>query len=152
MLYLILKWVHVLAAIVAIGSNVTYGIWLARAARRPEALPFTLGGIQLIDNRLANPAYILLLLSGLSMVYVGNLSLSIPWLLTSLILYVVLSLVGLLLFTPTLRKQIRLLESQGPSSPEYQAAANRGTIIGIVIAVLAVTIVFLMVTKPPLWA
>ena len=53
MLYLLLKWLHVLAAIVAVGSNVTYGIWVARASRNPKALPFTLRGIQLIDDRVA---------------------------------------------------------------------------------------------------
>jgi hypothetical protein len=57
MLYLLLKWLHVLAAIVAIGANVTYGIWIARASRNPDVLPFTLRGIKLIDDRIANPAY-----------------------------------------------------------------------------------------------
>jgi type II secretory pathway component PulM len=38
MLYLLLKWLHVLAAIVAFGADVTYGIWIARASRKPEAL------------------------------------------------------------------------------------------------------------------
>ena len=32
MSYLLLKWLHVFSAIVAVGANVTYGIWLARAA------------------------------------------------------------------------------------------------------------------------
>jgi uncharacterized membrane protein len=45
MAFLLLKWLHVLFAIVAVGSNVTYGIWLGRAARNPDALPFTLRGI-----------------------------------------------------------------------------------------------------------
>src|SRR3989304_370722 len=63
--YLLLKWLHVLAAIVAVGSNVTYGIWIARASRSPEALPFTLRGIKLIDDRVANPAYGLLLATAL---------------------------------------------------------------------------------------
>ncbi len=42
MLYLIIKWLHVLLAIVAVGTNITYGVWLARAERSPEVLPFTL--------------------------------------------------------------------------------------------------------------
>jgi hypothetical protein len=47
MLYLLLKWLHVLAAIVAVGANVTYGIWIAGPSRHPEALSFTLRGIKL---------------------------------------------------------------------------------------------------------
>ena len=69
MLFPILKWLHILAAITAVGSNHTYGIWLTRAARNPEALPFTLRGIKLIDDRLANPAYGLLIITGLTMVF-----------------------------------------------------------------------------------
>lgn len=152
MLYLLLKWLHVLAAIVAVGSNVTYGIWIVRASRTPEALSFTLPGIKLIDDRLANPAYGLLLVTGLLMVFIGNLPLTTPWLLTALILYVILVLVGLGGYTPTLRRQIRILESQGFNSPTYQALARRGAVLGVVLAILAIVIVFLMVVKPGLWA
>jgi uncharacterized membrane protein len=33
MLYLLIKWLHVMAAITALGSNMAYGFWLARASR-----------------------------------------------------------------------------------------------------------------------
>ena len=152
MLFSILKWLHVLGAIVAVGANATYGIWLARASRSTEFLPFTLRTIRLIDNWLANPAYGLQLITGLLMAFVLPLPLTTPWLLVSLILYAVLVLVGLGGYTPTLRRQIQLLESEGFQSSNYQALARRGTILGIVLAVLAIAIVFLMVVKPGLWA
>jgi uncharacterized membrane protein len=152
MLFLILKWLHILFAIIAIGANVTYGIWIARAARSAEILPFTLQTIKLIDDRLANPAYGLLLITGLSMVFVLPLPLTTPWLLTALILYLILVLVGLGGYTPTLRRQIQLLTSRSFQSPDYQVLARRGTILGIVLGVLAIAIVFLMVVKPGLWA
>ena len=151
MLYLLLKWLHVLAAIVAVGANITYGIWLARASRQPDALPFTLRGIKLIDDRLANPAYGLLLVTGLAMMFTGRLSLTTPWLLTALVLFVLVVLVGLLGFTPTLTRQIRLLDSEGIDSPGYQAAARRGIMIGVILAVLVTVIIYLMVVKPGLW-
>jgi uncharacterized membrane protein len=152
MIYLLLKWLHVLSAIVAVGANVTYGIWIGRASRNPEVLPFTLRGIKLIDDRIANPAYGLLLVTGLLMVFAGRLQLTAPWLLTALVLYVFVVALGLLGYTPTLRRQIRILESQGFHSPDYQAQARRGTILGIVVAILVIVIVFLMVVKPALWA
>jgi uncharacterized membrane protein len=152
MLYSYLKWLHVLSAIVAVGANATYGIWLSRASRETENLPFTLKSIKLLDDRVANPAYGLLLITGLGMAFTAPLSLTTPWLLTSLVLYGVLVLVGLLGYTPVLRRQIRLLESEGFQSPAYQAQSRRGTIIGILLAVLAIGIVFLMVVKPALWA
>ena len=152
MVYPVLKWIHILMAIIAIGSNATYGIWIARASRKPEALPFTLRGIKLIDDRFANPAYGMLLITGLLMVYQARPMLTAPWLLTALVLYGSLVLLGLLGYTPTLKRQIQLLESQGSASPEYQAIARRGMVLGILTAVLAVAIVFLMVVKPSLWA
>ena len=153
MIYPILKWLHILAAITAVGANITYGMWINRAARRPELLPFTLGGIKQIDDRVANPAYGLLLITGLLMVFTARMPLlRTPWLLTALALYGLLLLVGLLGYTPALKRQMQLLESLGPDSSEYQAAAGRGTLLGILSIVLAIAIVFLMVVKPALWA
>jgi uncharacterized membrane protein len=148
MLYLILKWLHVLLAIAAIGANLTYGIWLARAARQPAVLPFVLRGVKLLDDRVANPAYGLLLVTGLAMVYVGGWSLATPWIAGALVVYVLVVLLGLIGYTPTLRQQIQLAEQGRQGSAEYAALARRGTILGIVLAVLVVAIVFLMVVKP----
>jgi uncharacterized membrane protein len=151
MLYLLLKWLHVLAAIVALGANLTYGIWMARASRHPEALSFTLRSIKLIDDRVANPAYGFLLVTGLLMVFVVPLPLTTPWLLTGLVLYILVVLVGLLGYTPTLRRQIQFLESEGFQSPTYQAVARRGTMLGAILVFLVIVIVYLMVVKPGLW-
>jgi uncharacterized membrane protein len=152
MLYLLFKWVHVLAAVVAFGANITYGIWITRASRDPHALPFTLRSIKLIDDRLANPAYAFLLITGLLMVFSGKLRLTAPWLLTSLVLYVFVTALGLLGYTPTLRRQISVLDSEGFESPNYRRVARRGTIMGAVLGALVTIIVFLMVVKPALWA
>jgi hypothetical protein len=52
------KFVHVLLAIVAVGFNASYGIWLARAAKAPQATQsHVLRTIKFIDDRFANPAY-----------------------------------------------------------------------------------------------
>lgn len=148
MLYLILKWLHVLLAIAAIGANITYGVWISRASRKPEVLPFTLRGVKILDDRIANPAYGLLLVTGVALVFVGGWSFTTPWILISLALYVVAVLLGLFGYTPTLRRQIQLAESGSLNSPEYAAVAQRGTILGIILAVVVVAIVFLMVVKP----
>lgn len=82
--YTTLKFLHVLLAIVAVGFNASYGIWLSAAARNPEHEGFALRQIKVLDDRFANPAYALLLVTGLSMVWVGNLDLATsgsprPW-------------------------------------------------------------------------
>jgi uncharacterized membrane protein len=85
------------------------------------------------------------------MVWVGDLRLTIPWILVALILYVLTAVVGIVAYSPALRRQIALAENPGPSSAEYRQAASRGTQLGILTAVLVLAIVFLMVVKPPLW-
>jgi len=148
--YEVLKFFHVLLAIVAVGFNASYAIWLARAAREPEHEGFALRGVKLLDDRFANPAYALLLVTGLLMVWVGHLELAEFWLLTALVLYAVAVGLGLFVYTPTLRAQIAALETSGAGSTEFQTLAKRGTTVGIVLAVDVIAIVFLMVTKPTL--
>lgn len=149
--YSIVKFVHVLLAITAVGSNITYGVWLARAARERQHLEHVLRGVKILDDRLANPAYALLFVTGAAMVYAGDVRWTMPWLLTSVALYAGVLVLGLLGYTPLLRRQIASLRAGGPDSPLYQAAARQARVAGIALAVLVVTIVFLMVTKPALW-
>lgn len=143
-----IKFLHVLLAIVAVGFNASYGVWLARAAREPEHELHVLRGIKVLDDRFANPAYGLLLLTGIWMVAISFWQLTTFWILGGLILWAVVVLVGVGLYTPTLRRQIRVLEAEGPQSEEYRWLSRRGTILGIVLAILVVLIVALMVLKP----
>ncbi len=151
-LYAILKFVHILSAITAFGANLTYALWLTRVANKPEALSFTLRTIKIMDSWIANPAYVLLLPTGLGMAYVANWSLSTPWILTALVLYAVLTTVGLAIYTPTLRKQIQLAETVGPQAAEYRRVSRRSIMFGLLLNVIVLVIIFLMVTKPALWA
>lgn len=149
-LYLILKFVHVLLAIIAIGFNASYPIWLARAKHDPEHALWALRGIKVLDDRFANPAYVLLLLLGLAMTFSAGIPFSTFWISAALVLYVVLVVGGVAVYSPTLKRQIAVLEATGPTSPEYTRLAQRGSLAGILLAVDVVIIVFLMVVKPTL--
>jgi uncharacterized membrane protein len=145
------KFVHVLLAIIAVGFNASYGIWLARAAKEPQAVQsHVLRTIKVLDDRFANPAYGLLLLSGLFMVFTAGYPLTTLWIAAALALYVLLVVVAIFVYSPTLREQIRLIDTSGPASAEYLRVASRGRAVGILLAVVVVAIVFLMVTKPTL--
>jgi uncharacterized membrane protein len=149
-LYLILKFLHVLLAIIAIGFNASYPIWLARAQREPEHALYVLRGIKILDDRFANPAYALLLVLGVAMTFMAGIPFSTFWIAAALVLYVLLVVGGLLVYSPTLKGQIAALETRGPTSPEYTSLSQRGTVVGILLAVDVVIIVFLMVVKPTL--
>ena len=145
--YGLLKFVHVLLAITAVGSNITYAVWNIRGAREPQHLSFALRGIQFLDNRVANPSYGLLLLTGLTLVVVGNWGLR-GWIITALILFVVLIVVAVGFYSRVAKRQIEALETAGESSPVYQRLAGQARVYGIVSAVIALAIVFMIVVKP----
>jgi hypothetical protein len=56
----VLKLVHVVAAIVAVGSNVTYWFWHRRAGHDRDRILYTLVGIRAIDRMVAIPAQLVL--------------------------------------------------------------------------------------------
>ncbi|HEV3474514.1 MAG TPA: DUF2269 family protein [Actinomycetota bacterium] len=144
------KFLHVVLAIIAVGFNASYGIWLSRAARDPDHELHVLRGIKALDDRFANPAYALLLVTGLIMVAISGVRITDFWIAAGLALYALVVVVGAGLYTPTLRRQIEVLEVQGPTSPAYQRLATRSRITGIGLAIPTIIIVFLMVTKPTL--
>ncbi|OLC56121.1 MAG: hypothetical protein AUH85_07525 [Chloroflexi bacterium 13_1_40CM_4_68_4] len=150
--FLALKFVHVLAAIVAVGFNASYGIWLARAAREERTLPFVLSTINLVDN-IANIFYGLLLLTGLAMVFTHQLDLRTFWLGAALLLYLFgLVGIGVFVYRPIAARQRAALASAGATSAEFQRVSSQVRTIGILLGVIAVVIVFLMVIKPTLGA
>lgn len=150
-LYLILKYIHVLLAIIAVGANATYGIWLAMGAREPQHLRVILQGIRLLDQRVANPAYGLLVVTELAMTAVGEVRLATPWVTAALAVYIVAAILGVRGFLPALRRQIQAVESPGPQSEDYRRAAAGARSLGLVFMVLVLVIVFFMVAKPALW-
>jgi uncharacterized membrane protein len=151
MLYIVIKWLHILSAITALGSNITYGFWMARASRTKENLVFTLKTIQALDRAIANRGYIALLITGLLMFFLGRWPVTTSWLDIALVLYGFVALLGFLAYAPTLRKQIQLAEMNGVDSSEYRATARRSNLLGIITIVIVAIIVLLMVTKPTFW-
>src|SRR6202035_3370675 len=126
MAFLVVKYIHILSAIVAVGLNISYAIWIIRAQREPTHTTFALKGIKFLDDRIANPAYGVLLVTGLLMVFLLPIPITTLWIVIALILYAVLVVVGLFLYTPTLRSQIKLAEAGDLTSPEFTRLARRG--------------------------
>jgi uncharacterized membrane protein len=104
-----------------------------------------------MDDWIANPAYVLVFFTGAGMLQIAELRYSTPWILTSVIVYAVVSVLGIFVYSPWLKKQIQLAESMGPDSAEYKRASSRSIHLGAFITTLVVAITFLMVVKPQLW-
>jgi uncharacterized membrane protein len=147
--YTILKFFHVLFAIIAVGFNASYGIWIYRAQREREHELHVLKGIKVLDDRFANPSYALLLIFGLLTMTSEKLSLSDTfWLKTGLGLYILTALLAIFVFTPALKKQIALLEAGQGGTAAFRSVSTRAKVVGIFIGIVVTAIVFLMVTKP----
>ncbi len=151
-LFIILKFVHVFSAMIAVGTNISYNLLLINAARHPETTVFTLKTIRLLDSRLANPSYAVTLLAGLWMAFAVPFPIMTPWILASIILYVLIAALGVGVYVPIFRKQLKLAESEGTQSQAYLRVARQGMILIFVVTLLVALIVFFMVVKPPLWS
>lgn len=143
----VFKLIHILAVIVALGANLTYAFWLARAGRDRERLVFVIESIGRLDRRVANPAYILAFLAGLAIVATGPYPLSSRWIIAAIVLYVLVAVLGITLYAPAVHRQLALARSD-PTGAEYGAAARRSQLLGLLVTAIVLVIVVLMVLKP----
>jgi uncharacterized membrane protein len=148
--YLVLKFIHIFAAVVAVGSNITYGVWNALSERDRAHMGFALRGIKFLDDRIANPAYGVLLLTGLIMVFAGHWSITSLWIIVALVLFVAVVVIGVAVYSPLLRNQIKLVDGGDTSSPELAGLSRRGRMIGPILGVIVLAILAMMVFKPTL--
>jgi uncharacterized membrane protein len=147
-LYPWLKTLHIFFAIVAVGFNISYGIWQTRAAREPQHTGYALRGIKFLDDKIANPSYVGLAVVGIILVLIGPYEFEQLWVAVSIGLYLLLMGIGVIVYSPTLRRQIAAYEAGGPETEEFTALGNRGRNLGILLGTIVVTIIFLMVLKP----
>ena len=145
--YLLLKYLHVLLAITAVGSNITYGVWKTLGAREPAHAPFALKGIAFIDNRVANPAYGGLLITGLILLAVGQVGFR-GWVIAALILFALLIVIAVGFYSRVVRRQIQVMDAEGVASVAYKRLDSQAMTYGIISLVIALLIVFMMVVKP----
>jgi uncharacterized membrane protein len=143
--YLLVKYVHILSAITAVGSNITYAVWLVRAQRETSHYGFVIKTIKFLDDRVANPAYGVLLITGVLLVFIGGWGLRL-WIALALILFAAILAVTFAFYVPAQRGEIAAVDSG-----DAAAAArfhSRTQLSGITLGVIALVILVLMVFKP----
>jgi uncharacterized membrane protein len=146
--YLLLKFFHVLIAILALGTSAGLGIVLEFYGSHPTHGPFLLRAITRIVALFVIPGYVLMLVTGLWMVH-----LSWPW--TTRWIQAALALWGvglamLALDLALIRKQRRLFETEGFATPSYQRVSFLGRALGAAGGLVVVILLYLMVFKPAL--
>jgi uncharacterized membrane protein len=150
MLYLLLKTIHILSVITALGTNLTYGFLTFKAEREPQHLPFMLRTIHWLDSKVANRSYMVVLATGLLLVWVNKYSFLTLWIWLSLSLFIIIAFMGIALYAPVLRQQIEFAEKQETHLESYRIVSRKSKRLGILVTLLVVIILALMVTKPTL--
>lgn len=145
--YTLLQLVHVLAVVVAVGSNVTYGFWMSLAGSDRAQILFAIRGIRWLDRHVALPAYLVAFVTGIAMVLTGVWSFDQGWILVSIALYAITALAGFTLFAPAIRRQLAEAE-RDPRTDAYEAAARQTARLGYLTVGIVVLITVLMVLKP----
>ena len=144
--YLLLKFLHILIAILALGTSAGLGIALEFYGRQPVHGPFLLRVIRRMVAFFVLPGYVLMLVTGLWMV-------SISWPLTTRWVQEALAgwAVGVAVlaeFLVVLGRQLRMLETDGPGTRSYQRVSLVGRALGAGLGLVVVFILYLMVFKP----
>jgi uncharacterized membrane protein len=147
--YLTLKFLHIFLAIIAVGFTSSFGLILARAAR-PGAdvrdLKFALSIIRLM-SLIGHTSFLLLLVTGIGLIQIAGYPWYL-WLKVSAALVVVSFLVAQFALIPTVPRRLAILETKGPTDPEFAALSKRSAVLGAVLGLMALVVLGLMVWKP----
>ena len=150
MLYVVLKFVHILLAIIGIGFTSSFGLLSVRAAKAGgdgREMMFALKLIVTMSS-IAHTCFILLLATGLLMVWMVGYSYAFVWIYLSLILFAIAFLAGAFVMVPSAKRRIAILAERGPSDPEFIALSQRSAKLGPALSILSLIIIWLMVAKP----
>lgn len=147
--YNVLLFLHIASAITAVGSNATYGWWFVRARTESGHLGFVLKTVKFIDDRIANPAYGVLLITGLVMTFM-SWKITDLWIIVALVLFAAIAVLGIVFFSPLLKRQIALANAGQTASPEFEGLMERSRRFGPALGLAVLIILVMMVFKPAL--
>jgi hypothetical protein len=144
--YLSIKFVHVLVAVVAVGSSTTLLVLLGFFGDQPMHGAFALRVIRRLLYVIVVPGYLFMLVSGMWMGHVAGL-LDARWTEAAMNLWGLgASFIALTLYS--VHRQLRSWNAEGVASPAYRRTAWLGRVGAIGWAAIVVTILYFMVFKP----
>jgi hypothetical protein len=152
-LYTISLWVHISSAVVGLGATFALAVGFPLALKLDARyLPFVHHLSLRINQRLATPALLILIITGIYQTSDGDFSMSKPWIGGTFLIAIVLGGLQGAYFIPTDRRLAAQAEAElagGATSlsPDYQRQAQREGALGALAGVLILIAVFLMVTK-----
>ena len=148
-MYELLKYIHILAAMVWVGGAFTlqvYGIYTARSGDSTAIARFG-RDVSIVGGRVFPVASIILLIAGVLMV-LQRWSFGQAWIMVALTLWIVSLLAGVLYIGPKSGRVGELFASEGETSAAARTLMNQVFLVSRLELVSFAVIVFLMVFKP----
>jgi hypothetical protein len=148
-MYELIKYVHVICAIIWVGGAFFAQLLAVRASRStdPTDLPKIGASIAYLGQRVFLPASILLFVAGIILV-TQRWAFSNVWVSISMVLWLASALVGSLYLGPTSAKVGAMFAAEGPTSVAARAGLGRLFLVARLELVSFAIIVFMMVVKP----
>lgn len=143
-----LKFLHIVIAIIALGTSAGMGIVMEFYGGHPVHGLFVLRIVKRIVTLLVIPGYILMALTGVWLTHLAW-SFTLGWIKTALVLWA-FGGVTFVISIVLLQKQIALFETDGLTSASYKQVSLLGRFFGGASGFIILIIVYLMVTKPTL--
>jgi uncharacterized membrane protein len=145
--------IHVSAVVVGFGATFAEALMFPVAMKvGRQHLPYVHRLGMAINQRLATPALVVILLTGFYQVHKAGYSFGTFWISATFAIVIVLGGLMGAYFVPTDRKLAVMAERDlaggGELSDEYQAAAKRIGAVGGLAGFLVILAIFLMVVKP----
>ena len=147
-------WLHISAAVAGLGATFALALGFPLALRLdPRHLPFVHHLSVDVNRKLASPALLVVLLTGIYQAVDGDFSMGDPWISATFVIVIVLGGLQGSYFIPTDRRLAAMAEKELAAgattlSDDYQRQARREGAIGALAGALIILAVFLMVTKP----
>jgi uncharacterized membrane protein len=149
--YEFLLFFHILTAALWVGGGAMMQMFALRAMRAQDAkrlADFT-GDVSFIGSRFLTPVSLLVILAGVLMVVDADyLSFDMDWITIAFILFAITFLAGALFFGPESGRIAKLIESEGPSSPQVLARIQRLLALTRADLMVLFLIIFDMAVKP----
>ncbi len=144
----LLKLVHVALALVAVGTNLSFPIWIRLAERDGSHLAFTLGSIRRIDRGVTIPAYGLVALTGIALAVAEGISFATVWIAVPIALFIAVIAAGFVLYAPVSRRRLLAAERGGAADPEFRREQRRADLLDVFVVPSVLAILALMVLRP----
>jgi uncharacterized membrane protein len=150
-MYELIKYVHILCAIVWVGGAFYAQLLALQVAKStdPTDLPKLGRHIEFLGTRIFLPASILLFIAGMIMT-TQRWSFQQTWISIAIVLWLFSALVGSLYLGPRSKRVAELFESDGPTSVAGRALLGKLFLVSRVELVSFLVIIALMVAKPNL--